>query len=101
MEVMPEKMNRAIFIDKDGTLIKNVPYSIDPALIELENDAGVALQMLKENDYLIIVVSNQSGVAYGYFIESDLESEKSNTVLIAKTKCCDRCFLLLPASSRR
>jgi histidinol-phosphate phosphatase family protein len=97
MEVMPEKMNRAIFIDKDGTLIKNVPYSIDPALIELENDAGVALQMLKENDYLIIVVSNQSGVAYGYFKESDLERVKSQIqYLLQKQSAAIDAFYFCP-----
>jgi D,D-heptose 1,7-bisphosphate phosphatase len=75
MEIMHE-MNKAIFIDKDGTLVKNVPYNIDPALIELEDDAGAALRVLKEHGYLIIVVSNQSGVAHGYFEEADLEKVK-------------------------
>jgi D-glycero-D-manno-heptose 1,7-bisphosphate phosphatase len=71
------EMNRAIFIDKDGTLVKNVPYNIDPALIELEDDAAEALRMLKERGYLIIIVSNQSGVAHGYFEESELEKVKN------------------------
>ena len=69
-------MRRAIFIDKDGTLIRNVPYNVDPALIELEENAAEALAMLKSFDYLIIVISNQSGVAHGYFKETDLENVK-------------------------
>jgi D-glycero-D-manno-heptose 1,7-bisphosphate phosphatase len=69
-------MRKAIFIDKDGTLIRDVPYNVDPALIELEESAAEALEMLKKYDYLIIVISNQSGVAHGYFREADLEQVK-------------------------
>lgn len=60
-------MNKAVFIDKDGTLIKNVPYNINASLIELEICAGEALSLLKQNNYLLIVISNQSGVAKGFF----------------------------------
>lgn len=66
-------MRKAIFIDKDGTLIRNVPYNVNPTLIELEESAAEALNALKRNDYLIIVVSNQSGIAHGYFKQTDLE----------------------------
>jgi D,D-heptose 1,7-bisphosphate phosphatase len=69
-------MRKAIFIDKDGTLIRDVPYNVDPALIKLEESAAEALEILKRNDYLIIVISNQSGVAHGYFTETDLERVK-------------------------
>jgi D-glycero-D-manno-heptose 1,7-bisphosphate phosphatase len=60
-------MNKAIFIDKDGTLITDVPYNADPALIRLEQDAAITLKTLKEAGYLLIIISNQSGVALGYF----------------------------------
>jgi D-glycero-D-manno-heptose 1,7-bisphosphate phosphatase len=69
-------MRKAIFIDKDGTLIRNVPYNVNPELIELEENAAEALELLKRNGYLIIVISNQSGVAHGYFKETDLENVK-------------------------
>jgi D-glycero-D-manno-heptose 1,7-bisphosphate phosphatase len=64
-------MNRAVFIDKDGTLIKNVPYNIDPALITFEEGVVDGLQMLQENDFKLVVISNQSGIAHGYFTEEE------------------------------
>jgi D-glycero-D-manno-heptose 1,7-bisphosphate phosphatase len=66
-------MKKAIFIDKDGTLIKNVPYNIDPELVQLELSVGKALQLLKENGYLLIVISNQDGIAKGFFTWNDLK----------------------------
>lgn len=66
-------MNRAVFIDKDGTLIHNVPYNADPALIRLLDKAAAGLKLLKDAGYLLIVISNQSGVALGYFQEEDLD----------------------------
>lgn len=57
----------AVFIDKDGTLIDDVPYNVDPELIRLSKDAGTALARLRRAGYRLIVVSNQSGVARGYF----------------------------------
>jgi D-glycero-D-manno-heptose 1,7-bisphosphate phosphatase len=66
------KMTRAVFFDKDGTLIKNVPYNVDPAKICLEPFASEALKLLQNNAYDLYVVSNQSGIALGYFNEADL-----------------------------
>ncbi len=73
-------MNKAIFIDKDGTLIKNVPYNIDPSLIELQPFAGEALKRLQDEGYKVIVVSNQSGVARGFFDEEELEAVKQELI---------------------
>jgi D-glycero-D-manno-heptose 1,7-bisphosphate phosphatase len=65
-------MNKAIFIDKDGTLIEDIPYNVRPDLIRLTEGAIDGLQRLKRKGYLLILVSNQSGVAHGYFAEKDL-----------------------------
>ncbi len=62
----------AVFLDKDGTLIEDVPYNVDPALIRLAPGAGEALRRLRAAGYKLIVVSNQSGVARGLFAESAL-----------------------------
>jgi D-glycero-D-manno-heptose 1,7-bisphosphate phosphatase len=67
----------AVFIDKDGTLIDNEPYNVDPALIRLSSRAGEALVQLKQLGYRLIVISNQSGVARGYFPESAIEGVKA------------------------
>ena len=65
-------MNRAVFWDKDGTLIPDIPYNVDPAKITLYPDAGASLYRLKKAGYKLIIVSNQSGVARGLFPENDL-----------------------------
>lgn len=60
-------MRRAVFLDKDGTLTEDVPYNVDPELVTLTRGAGGALRALKAHGYLLVVVSNQSGVALGRF----------------------------------
>jgi D-glycero-D-manno-heptose 1,7-bisphosphate phosphatase len=62
----------AVFIDKDGTLIQDVPYNVDPERIELAPGAALAAMMLSEAGYALVVVSNQSGVARGMFAEEAL-----------------------------
>ena len=63
---------RAIFLDKDGTLVDDVPYNVDPALLVLARNAGAALRLLRSLGYRLYVVSNQSGVARGRFDEAAL-----------------------------
>lgn len=62
----------AVFLDKDGTLIDNVPYNVEPGLIQLSDGSGSALHQLAGIGCELVVVSNQSGVARGYFHEQDL-----------------------------
>lgn len=64
---------RAIFLDKDGTLVENIPYNVNPALIELCWHAGPALQMFTAMGFSLFIVTNQSGVAKGLFTECALE----------------------------
>jgi histidinol-phosphate phosphatase family protein len=65
-------MNKAIFLGKDGTLIPDIPYNVNPAKISLYSDAGKSLQRLRQAGFRLIVVSNQAGIAYGYFSETKL-----------------------------
>jgi D,D-heptose 1,7-bisphosphate phosphatase len=60
---------KAIFLDKDGTLVDNVPYNVEPRLITLCSGAGPALRLLARLDYRFFVVSNQDGIAHGRFGE--------------------------------
>jgi D-glycero-D-manno-heptose 1,7-bisphosphate phosphatase len=77
-------MNRAVFVDKDGTLVHDVPYNVEPSLVQLQEEAADGLKMLKDNGYLIIVITNQSGVARGYFEERDLLRVESQLKLLLK-----------------
>lgn len=63
---------RAVFLDKDGTIIENVPYNVDPDRIRLNPGVEEGLKRLHGAGYLLFVVSNQAGVARGYFPESAL-----------------------------
>ncbi|MGF1479677.1 MAG: D-glycero-alpha-D-manno-heptose-1,7-bisphosphate 7-phosphatase [Cyanophyceae cyanobacterium] len=65
-------MNRAVFLDKDGTLVKDVPYNVDPSKICLGAGAMEAVRSLSSAGYQLIVITNQSGVARGYFPEAAL-----------------------------
>lgn len=62
----------AVFLDKDGTLVEDVPYNVDPGLIRLEAGAIEGLGLLHAAGYPLLVISNQSGVARGYFAEEAL-----------------------------
>jgi D-glycero-D-manno-heptose 1,7-bisphosphate phosphatase len=63
---------RAVFLDKDGTLIADVPYNVDPRRILLLPGVETGLARLHAAGYRLVVVTNQSGVARGYFPESAL-----------------------------
>src|SRR5690348_9945301 len=58
---------RAIFFDKDGTLIEDIPYNADPGAIRLTDGAADAIRSLSAAGYRLIVITNQSGVARGFF----------------------------------
>lgn len=65
-------MNRAVFLDKDGTLVENVPYNVDPNQVHLAPGVVHGLRLLQDAGYRLIIVTNQSGVARGYFSEAEL-----------------------------
>ena len=67
LDASTRKSQRAVFLDRDGTLNRNVEYLIDFEQFELIPGVEVALRLLQDLDYRLFVVSNQSGVARGYF----------------------------------
>jgi D-glycero-D-manno-heptose 1,7-bisphosphate phosphatase len=66
------EINKAVFLDKDGTLIPDIPYNGDPDLITLSPHAVTGLKRLMQSGYLLIVVSNQPGLAFGYINKEQL-----------------------------
>jgi len=79
---MTEK-RKAIFLDKDGTLIPDVPYNVNPDLISLQPGVIEGLKLLKDRGYVFAVISNQAGVARGYFTYEELQNveDKLNLLL--------------------
>ncbi len=65
---------RAIFLDRDGTLLDLVPYLCDPHQVRLQSGAVQALRDARAAGYLLVVVSNQSGIARGYFTTCEVSA---------------------------
>ena len=63
---------RAVFLDKDGTLLEDVPYNVRPEQMRLMPGAAAGLLAVHAASYRLVVVTNQSGVAHGYFAEEQL-----------------------------
>lgn len=74
--------DRAIFVDRDGTLIREKGYLRDPAEVEPEERAIEAVKLAGEKGFKVIVVTNQSGVARGYFGEEDVHRVNRRVVQI-------------------
>ena len=67
-------MRRAVFIDRDGTISEEVGYINHPARFRVFPFAAAAVKHLNENGWLAIVVTNQAGVARGYFSEDMIQT---------------------------
>ena len=65
-------MRRTVFLDRDGTLNREVGFVSRPDQLEVPAGVVPALQLLHDSDYRIVVVTNQSGIARGLYSESDL-----------------------------
>ncbi len=61
----------AVFLDRDGTLIEDAGYLADPAGVRLFPDARVALRRLRDAGYVLVIVTNQSGIGRGYYTEAE------------------------------
>ncbi len=64
---------KAVFLDRDGTLVHPAPYPSRPDQLRLFDGVGPALRRLRARGFLLIVVTNQSGVARGFFDRAVLD----------------------------
>jgi len=65
-------VRRTVFLDRDGTLNREVGFVSQPHQLEVLAGVVPALQLLHDADYRIVVLTNQSGIARGLYSESDL-----------------------------
>ena len=67
------KLHRAVFLDRDGTINEEVEYISRPDQIRVIPSSAEAIRELNGNGLKVVVVTNQAGVAYGYYSEEDLK----------------------------
>jgi D-glycero-D-manno-heptose 1,7-bisphosphate phosphatase len=65
---------RAIFLDRDGTLVHARHYPSQPSDLLLYDHIDAGLRMLQHAGFQLVVVTNQSGIALGYFDEAELHA---------------------------
>src|SRR3989344_6073131 len=85
-----------VFLDRDGTIIEDVPYNFLPKNIRFMPKSIEGLQKLQKLGYKFIIVSNQAGIARGYYTEKQantfnlilLQQLKANGIEIKKVYIC-------------
>jgi D-glycero-D-manno-heptose 1,7-bisphosphate phosphatase len=75
-------MQRAVFLDRDGTLIVEKNYLHKPEEVEIFPGTGAALKRLQDAGFKLVIVTNQAGVGRGYYTMADVE--KVNAHLAAE-----------------
>ncbi len=88
-------MNRAIFLDRDGTLIVEKNYLHRIAEVEIFPGAGRALQRLVQAGFKLIMVTNQSGIGRGYYTMADAEQVNQYVcdLLAAEGAPFEKCYI--------
>ena len=75
-------MNRAVFLDRDGTIIEEKEYLSDPDQVVIFPGAARALKRLQDAGFKLLIVTNQSGIGRGYYTVEDMH--RVNTRLVAE-----------------
>ena len=93
-------MEKIVFLDRDGTLNEEVNYLHRPEDMHLLAGVPEALRRLKEAGFKLVVVTNQAGVARGYYTEEDVKvlHRYMNELLAAEGAEIDGFLLLSPPS---
>lgn len=76
----PTEPRPALFLDRDDTLIPDVPYLRDPSKVRLFPNALEGLRLLRKSGYRLILVSNQSGVGRGLVAPEELRAVHARLV---------------------
>ena len=89
-------LKKAVFLDRDGVLCEDTDYITSFEKLHIYPFAKKAVEQIHKKGYLVIVVTNQSGVARGYLaeeMESDIQTGKAagtKTVFVKGRKCSEQ-----------
>lgn len=70
---MANALNKALFLDRDGVINQDIGYASQSADIVFVEGIFELCQFAKQQGFLIIITTNQSGIARGYYTEQDLQ----------------------------
>ncbi len=73
--------SKAVFLDRDGTICEDVNYLSRPEQLKIFSFAAEAIQLLNEKNFLVILITNQSGIARGFFDGNALREIHEKLVL--------------------
>ena len=84
-----KKINKACFLDRDGVLNEDIGYLHKSEDFKWIDGAVEAIKLLKKNNFLVIVITNQSGISRGYFTAKDVTNlhEWMNKILKKEILC--------------
>ena len=95
-ESLPTKKFRAVFVDRDGTLMHDADYCSDPKQVQVFQGAPEALRRLRDKNYKLIIITNQSGIGRGFFtveqyraVEAEVLRQLGNGLIEATYFCPD------------
>jgi D-glycero-D-manno-heptose 1,7-bisphosphate phosphatase len=92
-----DKLSPAIFLDRDGTIMRDVDYCGDPKDVDVFAGVTASLRKLKNRGYKVFVITNQSGITRGYFteeqyrvVEREVLRQVGEDLIDASYMCPDR-----------
>jgi len=71
---MKQNSKIAAFLDRDGTVIEEVPYISNPEEVSLIPGSARAIRLLGEAGIVVVITTNQSGIGRGYYTETELKA---------------------------
>lgn len=91
----------AVFLDRNGTLIRNVDYINDPRDVEMFPDVPAVLRRLKEAGYRVVIITNQSAFARGRLTAEQYEAVQARMLELAGPETIDATYMCPDFGPRR
>lgn len=91
----------AVFVDRDGTLIRNIDYINDPRAVEMFPDVPEALRRLKAAGFRVVIITNQSGFARGLVTQEQYDAVHARVLELAGAGNIDAVYMCPDFGPRR